>query len=99
MGINWQGKEAIDVSKVILQLEQKVVDLLQTVPGRLEDILAEYLILEVYRRGQVSSGKAGELLGMERLEFVRYASRLGIPFLDMDEREWEAELASVRGLE
>ena len=34
--------------------------------------------------GEISSGKAAQLLDMERLEFVKFASRLGIPFIDID---------------
>ena len=49
------------------------------------------MVLELYRRGAVSSGKAAELLAMERFEFVRYASRLGVAFFDMTEDEWEKE--------
>ena len=49
------------------------------------------MVLELYRRAVISSGKAAELLDMERFEFVRYASRLGIAFFDMSEDEWEAE--------
>ena len=51
--------------------------------------LKELSILELYRRKEISSGKAAELLGMERFEFVRYASRLGIPFFDMSKEELE----------
>lgn len=51
------------------------------------------MVLELYRRAVLSSGKAAELLNMERFEFVRYASRLGIAFFDMTEDEWEAEVA------
>ena len=51
------------------------------------------MVLELYRRGLLSSGKAAELSNMERFEFVRYASRLGIAFFDMTEDEWKAEAA------
>ncbi|MEW6620079.1 MAG: UPF0175 family protein [bacterium] len=47
----------------------------------------EYLILELYRLGEISSGKAAQFLEMERVEFIRFACRLGIPFIDMDEEE------------
>lgn len=40
----------------------------------------EAVVLELYRRGIVSSGKAAELLGMQRFDFVGYADKLGIPF-------------------
>ncbi|MBI5192400.1 MAG: UPF0175 family protein [Nitrospirae bacterium] len=47
----------------------------------------EFLILELYRLGDISSGKAAQLLEMERFEFVRFASRLGIPFIDLEREE------------
>ena len=53
-------------------------------------------ILELYRRKEISSGKAAELLGMQRFEFVRYASRLGIPFFDMSKEELERDLEALR---
>jgi len=57
--------------------------------------IKEIAVLELYRRRDISSGKAAELLGMERFEFVRYASRLGIPFLDMDEMELDEEIGQA----
>ena len=47
------------------------------------------------RRDSISSGKAAELLDMSRWEWVRYASRLGIPFIDMTEDEWTTEQAEA----
>jgi predicted HTH domain antitoxin len=71
------------MSSIAIELEQELAALLHTTHGRMEDKLKEYLVLELYRRHEVSSGKAAELLRMERFEFIRYASRLGIPYLDM----------------
>ena len=58
--------------------------------------IKELSILELYRRKEVSSGKAAELLGMERFEFVRYASRLGIPYFDMSEEELERDFKRAK---
>jgi predicted HTH domain antitoxin len=41
----------------------------------------------------ISSGRAAELLGMQRMDFTHYASRLGISDTDMTKDEWEAEKA------
>jgi hypothetical protein len=49
---------------------------------------------ELYRRGAISSRTAGELLGMPRLDFIRYA-QLGIPNIDMTDDEWEQKKAAV----
>jgi predicted HTH domain antitoxin len=66
-------------------------------PGPAEQ-LRELVVLELYRRRVLSSGRAAELLEMGREEFIRYASRLGIPFLALDEVETGRELASSRDL-
>lgn len=58
----------------------------------LEGYAEELMVLELYRRRQISSGKAAELLGMERVAFIQYASRLGIAFFDMSEEELAAEI-------
>lgn len=84
------------MSKVTIELERELVNLFHHAQGRPEDKLKEYLILELYRRREVSSGKAAELLGMERVEFIRYASRLGISFLDMDEQELREEIERLQ---
>ena len=83
------------MSTVQIELERELLDLLHDV-GRPEDKLKEYLVLELYRRREISSGKAAELLGMERFEFVRYASRNGIPYFDMDAQELKDEIEMAR---
>ena len=66
-------------------------------PGPAEQI-RELVVLELYRRRVISSGKAAELLRRERDEFIHYASRLGIPYIDLDEVELTRELESARTL-
>jgi len=76
-----------------LEFESSWVDVLRPLANEpLDSFIKELAVLEMYRRRLVSSGKAAELLGMERFEFVRHASRDGIPFLDMSEEEMSAEL-------
>jgi predicted HTH domain antitoxin len=50
----------------------------------------------LYRRGAISSGKAAELLGMGRVEFVRYSGRLGIPFFRMSSEDLQEEIQQLR---
>lgn len=82
---------------VTVELEHDLVDMFHDVRGRPEEKLKEYLVLELYRRHEISSGKAAEWLGMSRLEFIRYASRLGIPYIDLDEQELGEEIRVARG--
>jgi Uncharacterised protein family (UPF0175) len=55
------------------------------------------ILFELYRRETISSRKTAELLNMPRLDFVRYASQLGISFIDMPADEWDAEKAALPG--
>ncbi|MCD8023654.1 MAG: UPF0175 family protein, partial [Lachnospiraceae bacterium] len=50
------------------------------------------------QNGQISHGKAAELLGMHKLDLIKLYSNLGLPYLDMTEEEFQDELATVRGL-
>jgi predicted HTH domain antitoxin len=82
--------------RVPLYLDRELLDLIPMRTSQLEDSVRELLVLELYRLREISSGKAAELLGMERFEFVRYVSRLGIPFLDMDNTEFQEEILNSK---
>jgi predicted HTH domain antitoxin len=85
--------------KTVLELEPEWMRLLRPLTNQpLDSFIKELLVLELYRRHVISSGKSAELLGMERMEFIHHASRLGIPFLDMSEAEWAEELLQIQAL-
>ncbi|MCA9968811.1 MAG: UPF0175 family protein [Anaerolineales bacterium] len=77
--------------QTILELDNELVSLLQQFNQPVKESAREFMVLEMYRRGHISSGKAAELLTMSRWTFIEYASRLGIPFFAMTSEEWEAE--------
>lgn len=79
------------MTSINLTLEDDITALLHATNQPIHQAAREFIILELYRRGALSSGKAAKLLGMSRWEFVRYASRLGIPFFDMTDDEWRSE--------
>ena len=79
------------MSTISLDLEEDVVALLRQSNQPVERAAREFIVLELYRRGAISSGKAAQLLGMSRVEFIQHASRLGIPYYAMTEDEWKTE--------
>ena len=83
------------MSIISLDLEEDLATLLHGLNQPVQQSVRELITLELYRRGTISSGKAAELLGMSRWEFIRYASRLGIAFFDMTDDEWNAERTQV----
>ena len=83
------------MSTIKINLDEGLAALLDQTNQTVQEVAREMIVLELYRRGSISSGKAAELLAMPRLEFIRHASRLGIPHIDMTPDEWEAEKAVV----
>ena len=83
------------MSSVTLDLSNDVIAALRQLDQPVERSATELIVVELYRRGLVSGGKAAELLGMDRLAFIRYADRLGIPYFNLSEEEWEAERAFI----
>jgi predicted HTH domain antitoxin len=83
---------------VSIPLDPKLAAVLQTYDKPVPDTARELMVLELYRQGRISSGKAAELLDMTRLEFVQYSSRLGILFVDLTDEEWRSEVEQAKKL-
>ncbi len=61
-----------------------------------EDLASEaksMLALKLFEIGRLSSGKAGRLCGMGRVEFLLAAGRAGVPVAVLDDDELSAEFA------
>lgn len=86
------------MSEVICDLPPELIALLREL-GEPAPVVKECVVIELYRRGLLSSGKAAELLGMTRVAFIHYTGRLGVPFLRMTGDEWEEEARHVQELD
>lgn len=51
------------------------------------------LASKLFEQGRISSGKAGKLCGMGRVEFLLTVSRSGVPVVDLTEDEMAEEFA------
>jgi predicted HTH domain antitoxin len=86
------------MTSVKIEIEEPLAAILHETNQPVEEAGREMIVLELYRRGSISSGKAAELLGMPRIDFIKHASRLGIPYIDMTEEEWAAEKVASESL-
>jgi predicted HTH domain antitoxin len=82
----------------VVHLDAEITALLHTSNQTLQQTAQELIVLELYRRGTLASGKAANLLNMSRFDFIHHASRLGIPFFEMTQDEWEVERQLVERL-
>jgi predicted HTH domain antitoxin len=64
----------------------------------LEQAILEMVVLELYRRRIISSGRAAELLEMDQFAFIRHASSLGIPYFDLTREELEDDVRVAEAL-
>ena len=83
------------MSSVTIELDDALVAVLGLLDQPLAQAVREMAVVELYRRQIISSGKAAQLLGMSKLEFIQYSGRLGIPFFRMTNAELDAELANA----
>jgi hypothetical protein len=83
------------MATITLDVDDELLSVLREAGQPVQRTALELMILELYRRRAVSSGWAAARLGMDRFDFIPHASALGIPFIDMTEEEWQAELRTV----
>lgn len=79
-----------------VELDRDLVELLEELQRPAKQAARELIVLELYRQGEVSSGRAAELLGKEREKFIRYASEQGIPYFQLDSDELQREFDTFK---
>jgi predicted HTH domain antitoxin len=68
-------------------------------PARAVEQVKEFSVLGLYHERRVSAGKAAELLGLTKAEFVRLLARKGHPYLDYTAEELASEIEAVNNWE
>ncbi|MEK6673321.1 MAG: UPF0175 family protein [Nitrospirota bacterium] len=82
--------------KLEITFPSEVLDTLETTYQDSAEAIKEAAVLELYREGKISSGKAAEILGMERFEFIKYAGMKGIPYIRMTSKELVDEVGLLQ---
>jgi predicted HTH domain antitoxin len=77
---------------VHVELDQDVVTLLEERHRPVREAARELIVLELYREGELSSGRAAEVLGLTREAFIRFASTRGVPYFQIEPDELRREL-------
>jgi predicted HTH domain antitoxin len=54
--------------------------------------------VKLYELGRLSSGKAAELAGMGRVDFLRSLAGVGVPAINLRDEEIDLEVAAAREL-
>ena len=83
---------------MILEINEDLEAILATgeLPAKTEAM--ELIVFELYRERRISSGKAAQLLGEPREDFLHRAGRRGIPYIEFTPTEIAEELAEAARL-
>mgnify|MGYP000083940928 CR=1 FL=1 len=84
------------MSSVTVEIPENIAALVKGRP--IAEVTREAIVFDLYRRATISSGKAAELLGIDRVEFIQASGNLGIPFIQMSPEELVSEIAAAKTL-
>jgi len=79
------------MKKTAVKLPKEIVDKFKKGRGSPAEEIDKVLILELYKKQEISSGKAAEYLGVNRRDFFDLLYREGIPYLDESEENLKDE--------
>lgn len=86
------------MGNVQIDLDPELVAVLEELHRPVKEAARELIVLELYRQGEISSGKAAQLLGIEREDFIRHASRHGIPYFQLQGEDLRREIDASKKL-
>lgn len=86
------------MGSVQVELDQDLIAVLEELHRPVKEAAHELIVLKLYRQGDISSGKAAQLLAMRREEFIRHASERGIPYLQLSGEELRREIEDSQSL-
>ncbi|MGH2561511.1 MAG: UPF0175 family protein [Thermomicrobiales bacterium] len=81
---------------ITVHIEDDLAALIGQEDAPVEQTARELMVMELFRRGTISGGRAAELLRMDRLEFIHRAADVGIPYFNIAEQDLEDEIARLR---
>lgn len=85
----------MDALKVEIELPRDLLAALDISESELGRRAKESVVLELFLEGEISAGKAGEILGLSKKHFVDLLTERRLPYLDASPEELEHEAAAA----
>lgn len=83
---------------VNLELPRDILAALDVPEAELGARLRELIAVQLFREGRISSGKAAELLGVSKSEFVDLLARSGLNYFAQSPEEFVAEVSALESV-
>jgi predicted HTH domain antitoxin len=81
--------------KIEIELPQNLLAALDIPESELGRQAREWVLLELFQEGKISSGKAAEILGLSKAQFLDVLNERNLPYLDADSADLEREVAAA----
>lgn len=84
------------MKEAVVTYPQGMPQILKMSDGEFAEELRFLAAAKLYELGRLSSGKAAQLAGMARVEFLHALARIGVPAINLRDEEVEAEIKAAR---
>lgn len=74
----------MDTLTIEVELPRDVLVALNITASEAGQVAKELVVLELFREGEISGGKAAEILGLTKSQFITLLAARGVPYLDVD---------------
>lgn len=83
----------MDMLRVEVELPRDLLMALNISAAEAKQKAKEWMALELFREGHISTGKAAEILELTKSQFIDLLNQRGIPYLDLSPEELAQEHA------
>ena len=84
--------------EAVVTFPEEVPQLLKMSDNEFAKELLFLAAAKLYELGKLSSGKAAQLAGMERVEFLYALARVGVPAINLRDEQIDREIAAAKRL-
>jgi predicted HTH domain antitoxin len=81
---------------VVVDLPEELLKLLGPTPTEAAACLKKLALIELFRRGEVSSGYAAKTLGISKSEFIDLLGEHEVPYVDASEEELREQFEAAK---
>ena len=90
--------QSSDNLRISLQLPAQVLDILQTDLDGLQRELKEHIAVRLFCDGEISSGKAAELVGFSKGQFIDVLSKHGVNYFTDSPAELTDQIEALKNI-
>jgi hypothetical protein len=83
-------------SQVLVDLPEELLLLFGPTPTKAAVCLKKLALVELFRRGEVSSGYAASVLGTSKGEFIALLAAHDVPYIDVSEEELRQQFEAAK---